>query len=88
MMTFKQYLVEVSGVEAALTIVRSLLGTKIHVEKDFDEAELDTAREVEHKFVKVGDGQKVTVSLFNGKGGKFVQVTSPSGNPIYFKQNT
>lgn len=86
-MRFKQYLSE-GAVDAAIKIVKSLLGSSAQKVEDFDDSVLDTAKEEQREFVKSGVGQWV-VTVFKTSVGRIAQIVAPqiANQPVqYFVQ--
>jgi hypothetical protein len=84
MITFKQYLAEAAAFEAALKIVKQLLGPNAQKVENFDDSLLDTAKEVEHKVVNMADDTKMSVSLYRAGKTLFAQVSPHGQHPMYF----
>lgn len=84
MITFKQYLAE-SAVDAAIKIVKRLLGPNAEKVEDFDDSILDTARQEEREFVDTGSG-KLSVTVYKSASSRFAQVSQSKTAPMYFIQ--
>lgn len=74
-MRFKQYLSE-GAMDAAIKVVRSLLGSSVEKIEDFDDSLLDTAKEEQHEFIKTTIGQWV-VTIFKTNVGRIAQIVAP-----------
>ena len=88
-MRFKQYLFE-GAMNAAIKIVRSLLGASAQKIEDFDDSVLDTAKEEQREFVKSGVGQWI-VTIFKTSIGRIAQISAPQiiNQPVqYFVEKT
>jgi hypothetical protein len=84
MITFKQYLAE-SAVEAAVKIVKQLLGPDAQKVENFDDSILDRAKEEKHEFVNTGAG-KLSIAVFKTATSRIAQVSQSGTHPLYFIQ--
>jgi hypothetical protein len=84
MITFKQFLAE-SAIEAAIKIVKQLLGPDAQKVEDFDDSILDRAKEEQHEFVSTAAG-KLSVAVFKTATARIAQVSQSGTNPMYFIQ--
>jgi hypothetical protein len=85
MITFKQYLAE-SALDAAIKIVKRLLGPNAEKLENFDDSVLDTAKREQQEFVDTGSG-KLSVSVYKTRTTRIAQVSQPKDNhPLYFSE--